>query len=74
MSKKRISKKEQDLTNTPEKVIPTGTTLYCWKFNHPKFGWCGGHKDDWWEDKESVIRDRMVFCPYETELISKVTT
>lgn len=72
MAKKRVSKKDQNQTETFNKVIPVGTTVYCWKFKHPKVGWSGGHDDDFWEEKESVIRDRMAFCPYETELISKV--
>ena len=54
-------------------MIPVGTTLYCWRFNHPKVGWVGGDPDDNWEESEDTIRGRMKYCPYESELISKVT-
>jgi hypothetical protein len=72
MAKKRSATKKAVEPEVEKVVYPPGTTLYCWKFNHPKVGWCGGHDDDHWEEKESIILDRMAYCPYETELISKV--
>jgi len=78
MMKKRAKKKTSDVVEVSKEQHPPGTTLYCWKFNHPKVGWCGGHDDDHWELSEDAIKQRMAICQeefgYETELISKVTT
>ncbi len=71
MAKKKATRKK---TEEGQKKVPAGTTLYCWKLKHPKVGWVGGHDDDHWEESEAIIRERMSYCEYETELISKVTT
>lgn len=72
--KARKKTKEKPVEEQKEKgMIPAGTTLYCWRFNHPTVGWVGGDNDDHWEESEDAIRGRMKWCPYESELISKVT-
>jgi hypothetical protein len=72
--KKRSEKPIETQETEKEKVmIPAGTTLYCWRFNHPTVGWVGGGPDDHWEESKSAIEGRMKYCPYESELISKVT-
>jgi hypothetical protein len=69
---KALKKNEQPEKGRPK--VPAGTILYCWRINHPKFGWVGGDDDDHWEEKESIILDRMAYCMYPCELITKVTT
>jgi hypothetical protein len=46
-----------------------GTTVYCWKFLHPKFGWCGGCFEDDWSANKAEIEQRMALCTYPSELI-----
>jgi hypothetical protein len=72
-ARKKKSEKPIEEPQKEKEMVPAGTTLYCWKFNHPTVGWVGGDKDDHWEESESMIRGRMKYCPYDSELISKVT-
>jgi hypothetical protein len=74
MAKKAKASKKSEEPEKRASEFPAGTTLYCWRVNHPKFGWLGGHDDDHWEEKESTITDRMEYSLYPCELITKVTT
>ena len=49
-----------------------GTRLFCWRFNHPKFGWCGGHDDDNWTPKKEAVQSAMQHCEWPSELLEKV--
>lgn len=51
---------------------PQGTTVYCWKFCHPKFGWCGGSATDDWDTRAAVIESRMQHCEWPSKLIQEV--
>jgi hypothetical protein len=75
MKARKRSEKPVEVQETEKEraMIPAGTTLYCWRFNHPTVGWVGGDPDDHWEESQSAIEGRMKYCPYESELISKVT-
>jgi hypothetical protein len=72
-ARKKRSEKPVETQEKEKVMIPAGTTLYCWRFNHPTVGWVGGDPDDHWEESKSAIEGRMKYCPYESELISKVT-
>lgn len=45
--------------------------LYCWRFKHPKAGWCGGDPDDRWLANKSEVESAMKYCPYPSELLEK---
>ncbi len=51
---------------------PPGTKLYCWKFYHPRFGWCGGHADDNWSPSKHEIESAMKHCEWRSQLLEKV--
>lgn len=51
----------------------TDTIEYCWAFEHPKYGWCGGHDDDRWTENRNEMLSCMSFCPYKTKLLTRTT-
>jgi hypothetical protein len=71
-SKARQGATEQDHHTGKRRSHRKGDRIYCWKFNHPKFGWCGGHADDQWSTDRKVIETRMSYCEWPTELIEAV--
>lgn len=52
---------------------PAGSTTkeYCWRFLHPKHGWCGGGDDDRWTEKKTEVETAMLHCPYESEILTR---
>lgn len=46
-------------------------TLYCWKFEHPKFGWVGGCDNDRWSPSRIEIESNMRHCEWPSELLIK---
>lgn len=58
----------------PEKADKPNENLeFCWRFKHPKFGWCGGHPDDRWTSSRADVETCMRHCPYPCELLQRRT-
>jgi hypothetical protein len=64
-------KKEKSI-NRIKDSYPVGMTVYCWKFCHPKFGWCGGSSTDDWSTHQGEMKSRMQFCEWPSKLITEV--
>ena len=58
--------------NRNKQSYPQGTKVYCWKFLHPKFGWCGGSCGDDWSANKAEILSRIAACNYPSELIISI--
>jgi len=65
-------KKKSQAYNRSRYSWPPLTRLYCWRFQHPIAGWCGGTWDDDWSDDIEEIIERMAQCEWPTELIRAV--
>ena len=52
---------------------PDENLEFCWRFKHPKFGWCGGHTDDRWTTSRTDVETCMRHCQYPTELLQRRT-
>lgn len=44
---------------------------YCWFFNHPVGGWCGGTDDSEWVASKAIVERNAAFCEWETKIVSR---
>ena len=51
---------------------PAGTTVYNYRFLHPKFGWVGGLDTEDWSNKKETVIALMSHVRWPTELIERV--
>jgi hypothetical protein len=54
------------------KRMPTGVPLFCWGFDHPKFGKCGGSKDEDWSTSRELMEHRARLCEWPWFIIERV--
>lgn len=59
-------------TTGPLSQFKPGDVVYCWQFEHPIAGTCGGNADEDWSTDRRVIEARAVLCPYPWTIIEKV--
>jgi len=67
-----VATQKKEYTNRVRASFPKGTRIYGWRFNHPKFGWCGGNNSDDWSENRAVIQRIMLHCEWDSELIEVV--
>lgn len=51
---------------------PGFVTEFCWRFRHPRFGWCGCEENDRWSDRLTVIETNASHCSWPVEIYQRV--